>query len=345
MQTIGIVGAGAAAAAAAFTIERTVTKADVTVLEKSGGLCGRAATRRGDGLVYDYGANYVKSDDERVVELLTETLETDGIADISEPIYTFDRSGAVSPGRDADGHKWSYETGLTQIAKRLFERTEATVHRRTPVETIRRDGESWTLVDAEGGSWGPFDVLCLNPPAPQTAALLDDAEWDDERRDALREAAAAVPYRTIWTAVLRYPFRLDRPYYGLVNPKKDHAVGWISREECKTGHVPEGESVLVVQAGGEWSSEHYDRDPAENVAELAELAADIVGDERLGEPTWSDHQGWRYALPEAGVARDPVLAAEAADLYCLGDWVAGEGRVHAALSNGLDVGERVAHSI
>jgi hypothetical protein len=342
MPTIGIVGAGAAASAAAFTIERTAPEADVTVFEKSGGLCGRAATRRGDGLVYDYGANYVKSDDERVVELLTETLETDGLVDISEPVYTFDDSGAVSPGREADGHKWSYEAGLTQIAKRLFGRTDATVHRRTRIETIRRNDEGWTLVDADGDSWGPFDALCLNPPAPQTAELLDDAEWADERRETLREAAAAVPYRTVWTAVLRYPFRLDRPYYGLVNPKKDHAVGWISREECKTGHVPDGESVLVVQANHEWSEANYDRDPAENVAELAELAADIVGDERLGEPTWSDHQGWRYALPERGVAREPVLAAEAADLYCLGDWVAGEGRVHAALANGLDVGERIA---
>ena len=353
MTTIGIVGAGAAAAAATLVVETAVPEADVTVLEKSGGLCGRAATRRHEDLVYDYGANYVKSDDERVVELLTETLGTEGLVDVTEPIYTFDGSGSVSPGRDADEHKWSYESGLTQIAKRLFERTDATVHRRTRVETIRRraDGTgpgrtgTWTLLDADGGSWGPFDVLVLNPPAPQTAELLADAEWDDEHRAALREAVAEVPYRAIWTAVLRYPFELDRPYYGLVNTDSNHSVGWISREECKPGHVPDGESLLVVQASGEWSNRHYDRDPADNVAELAGATADIVGDERLAEPSWTDHHGWRYALPEEGVRHGPLDSAESAGLYCLGDWVAGEGRIHAALSSGLDVGERLAYSI
>jgi len=345
MSNIGIVGAGAAAAAATLVVETAVPDADVTVLEKSGGVCGRAATRRGDGIVYDYGANYVKSDDDRVVELLTETLDDEGLVDATEPIYTFDAEGTVTPGRDADGHKWSYESGLTQIAKRLFGRTDATVHRRTRVETVRRTDDGWGLTDDDGRSWGPFDVLLLNPPAPQTAELLADAEWDDERREALRAAAAEVEYRTVWTAVLRYPFGLDRPYYGLVNTDKEHAVGWISREECKRGHVPDGETVLVVQAGGEWSERHYDRDPEENVAELAELTADIVGDDRLASPAWTDHQGWRYALPEGGVRRGPLDSAESAGLYCLGDWIPGEGRLHAALANGLDTGERLAHSL
>jgi predicted NAD/FAD-dependent oxidoreductase len=344
VTTIGIIGAGAAAAAATLVIETAVPAADVTVLEKSGGLCGRAATRRHGDLVYDYGANYVKSDDERVVELLTETLDTEGLVDVTEPIHVFDESGAVAPGRAADEHKWSYEGGLTQVAKRLFDRTEASIHRRTRVETIRRDNDAWQLVDADDDTWGPFDILLVNPPAPQSADLLADAEWEDERRKPLATAVSEVPYRTIWTAVLRYPFRLDRPYYALINSDKNHAVGWIAREECKFGHVPEGESLLVVQANDEWSRANYDRDPSENIAELASLTADIIGDDRLREPTWTDHQGWRHALPESGVRRGPLESAESAGLYCLGDWIPGEGRLHAALANGLDVGERVAYS-
>ncbi len=345
MPTIGIVGAGAAAAAATFVLDSTLSDAEITVLEKSGGLCGRAATRRHDDLVYDYGANYLKSDDDRVVELVTETLDSEGLVDATEPVYTFDESGTVSAGRDADEHKWSYRSGLTQIAKRLFGRTDATINRRTRVETIQRTDEGWELADTDGGSWGPFDVLLLNPPAPQTATLLGEAEWDDPRREALQEAVSAVPYRTVWTAVLRYPFEIDRPYYGLVNTDKEHVVGWISREECKPGHVPDGESLLVVQANGEWSTEHYDDDPATNVATLAEHAADIVGDDRLRSPEWTDYQGWLYALPESGVRRGPLSSAEGANLYCLGDWVAGEGRLHAALRNGLDVGERIEYDV
>jgi len=108
---IGIVGAGAAAAAAAHTIDGTPTETEITVLEKSRGLGGRAATRRRDDVVYEYGANYVTSDDERVVELLTETLDTEGLVDVTDPIWTFDRTGRVSPGDDRDDHRWTYRQG------------------------------------------------------------------------------------------------------------------------------------------------------------------------------------------------------------------------------------------
>ncbi|WP_440769336.1 NAD(P)/FAD-dependent oxidoreductase [Natronorubrum sp. DTA28] len=346
MTTIGIVGAGAAAAAAAYALEDELSDSEITVLEKSRGLCGRAATRRRDDVIYDYGANYVKSDDERVVELLTETLDTDGLVDVTDPVWTFDGAGEVSEGRDADEHKWTYETGLTQLAKRLFSRTDATVHRETRVETLRQDGEDdgsdvWRLEDVDGKRWGPFDAILLNPPAPQTAELLRTAAWDDEIRDELADAIDGVSYRTIWTGVFHYPFELERPYYALVNTDKEHEIGWISREECKSGHVPEGESLLIVQASPEWSADRYDEEPAANLEALAELTAAVVEDERLLEPDWTDHQGWRYALPEDGVDRDPLRRAEESGLYCLGDWVAGEGRLHAALRSGLEVGERV----
>jgi len=353
MTKIGIVGAGAAAAAATYVLDETVPEAEITVLEKSGGVCGRAATRRRGEVTYDYGANYVKSDDERVVDLLTEQLSTEGLVDVTEPIYTFDADGDVSEGRDADEHKWTYRSGLTQLAKRLFAETDVTVKRRTRVESIAREGAGadansdgqWHLTDTGGERWGPFDVLLLNPPAPQTAELLATADWDTQARADLETAARDVEYRTIWTALLHYPFELDRPYYGLVNTDKEHEVGWISREECKAGHVPDGESLLVVQANHEWSIDHYD-DPAEdNVAELAELTADVLDDDRLTDPDWTDSQGWRYALAEGGVRSGAVDAAAEADCYVMGDWVAGEARVHAALRNGLDTGERVALSL
>ncbi|MHC3439955.1 NAD(P)/FAD-dependent oxidoreductase [Natrialbaceae archaeon A-gly3] len=345
MTKVGFVGAGAAASATAYELEARLPDVETTIVEKSRGVCGRAATRRRNEVTYDYGANYVKADDERVNALLTERLDTDGLVDVTEPIWTFDREGTISPGRDADDHKWSYRAGLTQIAKRLLARTDATIHRGSRVERIERHERTWTLADTEGHEYGPFDVLVLNPPAPQTATLLEDAAWDDPLRAELAAAVADVPYRSVWTAVLGYDRELEWPYYALVNADKDHELGWIAREECKPGHVPDGESVLVVQAGGEWSREHYDEQPEANVTALADHTADLVEDDRLREPTWTDHQGWRYALPEAGVDREPLASAKAHDLYCVGDWVAGEGRLHAALRNGLETGETIASSL
>jgi len=341
---IGIVGAGAGAAAAIHVLDQRLPEVELTVLEKSGGVCGRAATRRRDGLRYDYGANYLKDGDSAVVDLVTETLDTDGLVTIEEPIWVFDEDGTVSEGRTSDARKWTYRDGLTQIAKRLFAGTDATVHRRTRVERIDSDSEQWLLEDTDGTEWGPFDILICNPPAPQTASLLRTGDGKRDIRHNLASAAEAVEYRTIWTAILGYEFELDVPYYALVNPEKDHEVGWIAREECKPGHIPNGESVLVVQANHDWSVEQYDAPVEDNIAELAELAADVIGDDRLTDPEWTDSQGWRYALPENGVSQEPLDAAEQEGLYCIGDWVAGEGRLHAALRNGLDTGDRIAEN-
>ncbi|AWB26966.1 NAD(P)/FAD-dependent oxidoreductase [Halococcoides cellulosivorans] len=344
MTRIGIVGAGAASAAAAWALDRWLDDATITVFEKSGGLCGRAATRRNGDVTYDYGANYLKADDDRVVELVTETLDTDGLVDIGEPIHTFDGEGTVSPGRDADDHKWSYERGLTQIAKRLVGRTDAAVHRDTRVTAIDRDGDRWT-VSIGSERRGPFDILLCNPPAPQTAALLAESDWDDPLRADLIDALEGVAFRTVWTAVLHYPFRIERPYYALVNTDEGHPIGWIAREQCKRGHVPDGESLLIVQASHDWSVAHWDDPPEENVAVLARMAGDVLGDERLATPDWTDHQGWRYAQPEDDPPRDLLRAAEDHAIYCLGDWTIGTPRLHGALRSGLDTADRVVASL
>jgi len=345
MTRIGFVGAGAGTAAAAYALRGT--DADLTVLEKSGGVCGRAATRRRNGYeyVYDYGANYVKSEDERVTRLLTEELDTDGLVDVTAPIWTFDADGDISEGRDADDHKWSYERGLTQIAKRLFAATNATVHRRTRVETIERDDSQWTLVDTEGASYGPFDRLVLNPPAPQTVDLLRDAAWDHDLRRTLVETVAAVAYRSIVTVILGYERGIDRPWYALVNTDREHDVGWLAREECKDGHVPAGESLLVVQMAPDWSCEHYDDDADTLCTAAVDAAAELLDEPHLSDPDWTDHQGWRYALPDDGAETDLLDEAAAHDLYFTGDWVAGEARLHAALRDGLETGERLAADI
>lgn len=344
MTRIGIVGAGVAGVAAAYAIEqRSATVADdveVTVLEASPAVGGRAAVRRRDGCTYDVGANYLQTDDERVTELVTETLDADGLVEVDGPVDTFDAAGEISPGRDPEERKLTYRSGISTLATRLVERSGATLHCETRVEAIERAG-TWRCHTAGGRTFGPFDVLVLTPPAPVTTSLLADAAWEDPTRSTLAAAASSVPYRTIWSGVFHYPFELDVPYYALVNVDREHEVGWLAREECKPGHVPDGETLLVVQAAPDWSAARTEVPPSDVLDELLSHAADLLDDERLRDPDWTDHHCWRHALPDDAVDPEPVREAEAAGCYCAGDWVAGEARLHAALASGLDVGERV----
>jgi predicted NAD/FAD-dependent oxidoreductase len=338
-DSLAVVGAGAAGAAAAYRLRDA--DRDATVFEKSRGVTGRAATRRRNGCRYDHGANYVTPGDGPVADLVRD-LGADGRHDIAEPVWTFDGAGTVAPGRDSGEPKWTWAAGITQLGKRLLARTDATVRRETRVRSLARTADGgWALTDADRETHGPFGDVLLTPPAPQTADLLAATDWDDERLPAARDAAAAVPYRSVVTAVLHYPFELDREWYALVNTDDDHDVGWLARESCKPGHVPDGESLLVVQMAPDWSATHYDDPDGDQVAAAADRAAALLDDDRLLDPDWTDTQGWRYALPDAAAEREPLSAVADAGLHFAGDWVAGEGRVHAAVESGLDAADRI----
>jgi predicted NAD/FAD-dependent oxidoreductase len=355
VPNVAVVGAGVAGTAAVRTLD--AADAEVTLFERAGRVGGRAATRTRGDCAYDYGANYVKSDDERVAALLSEDCAT-GLIDTEGPVYTFDADeqsssspgsqdhqdaeGSISEGDDADEYKWTYEDGIETLATRLLEGTDAAVETRSEVTALRRDGEAWFVgTDSAEEAFGPFDALVLTPPAPQTGDLLVTADWAHPRKSALCESLHDVSYRVIWSVVLHYPFELDRPYYALVNTDRAHDVGWLSREECKPGHVPDGESLLIVQMAPDWSDERYDADGEDVVAAALPFVADLLDDERLADPDWTDSQRWGLALPDEGV--DPALLDAVADdgLFFAGDWVAGEARAHAAIRTGLETGERI----
>lgn len=344
MKHIAIVGAGVAGAGVAYALGQSDT--DCSVFERASDIGGRTATRRTHGCLCDTGANYAKSDERTVDELITETLSTDGLTDIDAPVWTFTADGTISEGDDTDEHKWTYEDGIAQLPARLFDRADTNVVRNTRVQTIVREDGCWSLASESGDDLGVFDALVLTPPAPQSAALIEGMHWEHDLREELLAAVEGVEYRSIYTVLLHYPFELEVPYYALVNTDREHEIGWVSREECKPNHA-DGESLLVVQMAPDWSARRIDAtiDPAENASDAAELTADLFDDDRLASPDWTDTKKWHHALPNSepdfGDENDARQRAEQHGLYLAGDWLAGEGRIHLALKHGLAVGERI----
>ncbi len=336
---IGIVDAGVAGIGAAYELRETDAK--VTLLEKERKVGGRTATRHNNGCTYDYGANYITPDED--LEAFIRDLGIEGLVEIEGPVWTFDSTGAISPGEDRKQPALTYEDGIRRFAKGVLSRTDAGLETETRVDSIGRDGERWRVESEERGY--EFDALVMTPPAPQTAALLSDAEWDDCLREDLVDTLSTVPYRTILSAILHYPFEIDRPYYALVNTDKGHAISWLSREEEKRGHVPDGESLLVVQMAPDWSIERYG-ESTESISEAAAgLAADLLAVPRIESPDWTDCGRFRHALPDDGADNAVLDRARDRSLFFAGDWVAGEGRVAAAFENGQAVGRALLQSV
>lgn len=335
---VAVVGAGAAGAAAATVLADDV---DVRVFEKESRVGGRSRTHERGDCRYEVGANYLTPADEDVVALIETDVFEDCLLELDDTIRHFDGDGTVGASGNTGSRHLTCTDGLAQVPARLLKHVDVEPTLDTEVASLERGDNEWTIRDDTAEILGTFDAVVLTPPAPLAADLLGRSAWPHEDCRALREAIESVPYRPIASVVCHYPFELDVDWYALVNDDREHPLGWIAREECKLGHVPAGETVLLVQCSSDFTIDHYGADPDEIVQKASDLVAGLLGDERLAEPDWTDHHCWRYAVPEDGVDPERLDCATDHDLYVAGDWVVGEDRMNGALRSGLATGEAV----
>lgn len=344
-MSLAIIGAGLSGLAAAHALRDA--DLPITIFEKSRGVSGRAATRRREGVCYDHGANYFKTEDEQVEALVRGELPAEDLVQIEPDVWTFDEGGTLAPGDPEHNQeaKWTYRDGISRLGKLLATDAGAEVGLQTRIAFFERADDGWHLTDVDGDSSGPFDALLLTPPAPQTADLLRASSLDDGLQQPLVEALASAPYRTQLALVLAYEERIERPgdFYALLNTDGAHEVAWLGFEEDKPGHLSEEaavQSLLVAQMAPAWSRPRFRSDLGALVPEGTALIGSLLN-QKLGAPAWADKQGWKYALPEAAADADALEEGAASGLFFAGDALAGEGRVEAALRSGLEAAERL----
>lgn len=332
---LAIVGAGLAGLAAAHRLRQTRPELAITILEKSRGVGGRAATRRAHGAVFDHGAQYIKAPNDELRELL----RTGGAEplDIPAPVWTFDASDTIAPGdpeQNREG-KWTYAGGITQLAKQLAAGLDIRFQRR--IGRFDYDGSSFKLYDVDQQPLGVFDALLLTPPAPQTAELIAASVLPEQARAALLGELAKAQYRPCLTLTLGYPALRERPYYALVNSDKQHPLSWLAYEHAKPGRDTGGAAVVVAQLGPHASKQHWDEPLPELTTYVAGLLSALLAED-LGSPLWADRQGWRFALPDGGADWE-LLNRAIPNLLFAGDYTAGSGRVHRAIEEGWRAAE------
>ena len=84
-RKLAIVGAGVSGLAAAWALRDSDWRC--VVFEKSRGFSGRAASRTRNGVRFDYGANYFKTDSPELEQLVHRELPTEGLIDIAGEVY------------------------------------------------------------------------------------------------------------------------------------------------------------------------------------------------------------------------------------------------------------------
>lgn len=345
-KKLAIVGAGAAGLATAWKLKQLGSPIEVTIFEKSRGVSGRATSRTRHGVRLDPGANYLKAEPAEIADLLKRHLPSEDLIEIPGDVCTFNWKNQIIPGDpklNAEP-KFTYRGGISQFGKLLLEASEAKLVRQTRIEKLGRSNDTWQLVADSGEQFGDFDAVMLTAPAPQSVAILEQSSLGGSTKPLI-EALELAEYHQQFCFALAYEGILPRPLpcFALLNSDRKHSIAWLSFQNDKVGHVPDGLTVVMVQMQPAWSKRRFHDDPEVLAGQAAEEVADLLG-WRHESPVWFDSQRWMFAHPYSAVEDGAHESAEGIGLFVAGDALVGKGRANLALETGLRCAERIARS-
>lgn len=316
MESVLIVGGGLSGLMAASQLQAAGCK--VQVVDKGRGLGGRLATRRVDGAIFDYGAQYFTVRDPKFAEVV-QRWQADGVVKIWS--NGFGTSAGEPP---SDEHpRYVGVGGMRGIAKHLAKDMPASPG--VKIESIHYDGSQWLAKSAEATYQG--EALILTPPVPQSLALLDAGEVVLPQED--RAALERIAYHPCISALVRLagPSRIPAPGGLFVS---EGPLSWIADNTQK--ELSPTIRTVTLHAGPEFSRTHYDEDLAWLGEQLVAAAEAWLGSAVEGVQV---HR-WRYSLPFETFP-ERCLASEN-KLVFAGDAFGGP-RVEGAALSGLAAAE------
>jgi renalase len=340
MNRVAVVGAGIAGLACARAL--SAAGLDITCFDKSRGLSGRLATRRGDAGQFDHGAQYFTARDPRFAETVRQWLAQGVVARWTPRLAVFDaaggppridsRVGDLDPGGPVLERFVGTPT-MTAPARQMADGLR--IRPGCTVRALRRGPTGWQLeMDGDTDRAASFDAVVLALPAPQAAALLDASRSDTDTPgwDGVAAIARTARMRGCWAAMVTCVASLALPFdAAFVNRGP---LRWVARDSSKPGR-PDGER-WVLHASADWSEAHLELSAVEAAERLldafAALGAPVRGSTGPAAEISVVAHRWRYADSHPPLERRFAWDGRAAVGLC-GDWLHG-GRVEGAWLSG-----------
>jgi len=324
--TIAIIGTGLAGLMAARTLADHGLRVDV--FEKSRGVGGRMSTRRTPGgLHFDHGAQYFTARDDRFARYVHSWIQ-DGLVQPWDGRIVELQNGSIIAEK-TQTHRYVAVPGMNAIANCIA--TELQVTLNCTINSINAmDGATrpaWSLVDSDGRSHGPYDVVIVNAPPVQAAKLID-------RHSPITQRIGTTEMMPCWTAMVELdgtPPDYDGAFV------HHNPLSWISRNDSKPGRPASQNSCWVLHASSAWSQANLERDAAAVEAALHDAFCTATGLTKSRLISHGTHR-WRYAIP-ARVLDTSCLWDRETGIGACGDWCNGPRIEGAFLSGTAMAGE------
>jgi predicted NAD/FAD-dependent oxidoreductase len=299
-----IVGAGLSGLVAANELQ--AAGVEVAVVDKGRSPGGRLATRRIGTATLDHGAQFF-------------TVRT---SDFQHRVDDWIERGLVTVWSHGFGStevhpRFVAPAGMNALAKDLAVGLDVSCS--TRAVAVRRSGSQWQVA-IDDGAVRIADRVVVTTPLPQASALLADAaiDLDDQlmRTDYDRTIALL--------ATLDRPPLIDPPG-GVQRPNED--VSFVADNVAKgVSATP----AITLHASAEWSQSHWERDTADVLASLVDIAGPWIGDAAILEV---QVKKWRYATPRTSWP-DKCWVSAGGGIVLAGDAFDGP-RIEAAHNSGL----------
>ncbi|MGV3608516.1 MAG: NAD(P)/FAD-dependent oxidoreductase [Planctomycetaceae bacterium] len=318
---IALIGAGISGLACASKLR--AIGCEIMIFEKSRGVGGRIATRRGEeGLTFDHGAQYFTARDPQFLSAV-ESWQALGLVEKWQGQIVSLTRGTAEP-LETETDRYVGVPGMTSFARHLSK--GMAIAGETRVGSIRRSDGHWEVMSDREVSLGHFDWVHSCAPPLQTGEIF-------RGHTSLTEKTDRVQMQPCWAILLELSQPSNIPYDGAF--VQESPLSWIARNSSKPQRRTSPET-WVLHASPEWSQENLEQ-PADEVKESL-LAAfhEATGHVTTGKAT--AHR-WRYSRPATSLTESYLLDS-ANKLGACGDWCNGS-RVEGAFLSGLALAEQL----
>jgi photolyase PhrII len=251
----------------------------VQVYEKTDKPGGRTAAISDATFAFDTGAQYFTVRDGRL-QRYVRSWHMDGIVEPWQGKIMVAKAGRLSAEKKMT-ERWVGIPGMDAIAAHLSVGIDIRFNI-TIISTQKKD-DQWQLTDEQQNIHGPYDVVIIAAPPPQTSGLVEPSP-------TLRTGIAGLEMQPCLAVMVAFEQPLDVPFDAAFI--HGSPVRWAARNNSKPRRGPA--ECWTLHASARWSDANADEDDEQRISWLIDAFFKSIGHRRI-DPVYQRSRYWESA--------------------------------------------------